>query len=61
MAHSIMMGCAKMGMDVAIGHPKGYAPDGETSDTNTRDCGQHGAICSPGHRRTHWRPQQTPT
>ena len=36
MAHSIMVGCAKMGMHVAVGHPKGYAPDGETT-TRTRE------------------------
>jgi ornithine carbamoyltransferase len=35
MAHSIMFGCAKMGMHVAIGHPKGYAPDSDVS-TRTR-------------------------
>ena len=27
MAHSLMMGCAKMGMDFAIGCPEGYKPD----------------------------------
>ncbi len=26
-AHSLMMGCAKMGMDFSIGCPEGYAPD----------------------------------
>jgi ornithine carbamoyltransferase len=26
MAHSIMLGCAKVGMNVAIAHPEGYAP-----------------------------------
>ena len=36
MAHSIMIGRAKMGMHVAVGHPKGYAPDGETT-TRTRE------------------------
>ena len=36
MAHSIMVGCAKMGMHVAVGHPKGYAPDVETT-TRTRE------------------------
>jgi ornithine carbamoyltransferase len=29
MAHSILHGCARMGMTVAIGHPRGYAPDAE--------------------------------
>lgn len=27
MAHSLMMGCAKMGMDFSIGCPEGYKPD----------------------------------
>jgi len=27
MAHSLMVGCAKVGMDVAIGHPAAYAPE----------------------------------
>ena len=31
MAHSIMYGCALMGMNVAIGHPRGYAPDAEVT------------------------------
>lgn len=30
MAHSILLGCARMGMTVAVAHPRGYAPDGET-------------------------------
>jgi ornithine carbamoyltransferase len=36
MAHSIMVGCAKVGMNVAIGHPKGYAPEAEVT-TRTRE------------------------
>ncbi len=36
MAHSIMLGCATMGMSVAVGHPKGYAPDMDTV-TRTRE------------------------
>lgn len=36
MAHSIMIGCAKMGMSVAVGHPKGYAPEAEVC-TRTRE------------------------
>jgi len=27
MAHSLLHGCARMGMHVAVGHPRGYAPD----------------------------------
>jgi ornithine carbamoyltransferase len=29
MAHSLLIGCAKMGMSVAVAHPHGYAPDAE--------------------------------
>ena len=29
MAHSLLYGCARMGMTVAIGHPRGYAPDAD--------------------------------
>jgi ornithine carbamoyltransferase len=29
MAHSLLHGCARVGMGVAIAHPHGYAPDGE--------------------------------
>jgi ornithine carbamoyltransferase len=29
MAHSLMVGCAKVGMHVAIGHPSTYAPEGD--------------------------------
>ena len=36
MAHSIMYGCALMGVNVAIGHPRGYAPDAEVT-TRTRE------------------------
>ena len=36
MAHSIMYGCAKMGLHVAVGHPKGYAPDADVV-TRTRE------------------------
>ncbi len=27
MAHSLMIGCAKIGMDFSIGCPEGYKPD----------------------------------
>ena len=30
MAHSILLGCARVGMTVAVAHPRGYAPDSET-------------------------------
>ncbi|MFT5683588.1 MAG: ornithine carbamoyltransferase [Myxococcota bacterium] len=36
MAHSIMYGCALMGVNVAIGHPRGYAPDAEVT-THARE------------------------
>jgi len=43
MAHSIMMGCAKVGMDVAIGHPKGYAPESETATRTREIAATHGS------------------
>ncbi len=30
MAHSLLIGCAAVGMSVSIGHPVGYAPDADT-------------------------------
>lgn len=30
MAHSLLVGCATMGMSVSVGHPSGYAPDADT-------------------------------
>lgn len=30
MAHSILFGCATMGMSVAVAHPRGFAPDPDT-------------------------------
>jgi ornithine carbamoyltransferase len=36
MAHSLMYGCALMGVNVAIGHPRGYAPDADVT-TRTRE------------------------
>jgi len=30
MAHSLLVGCATMGMSVSVGHPTGYAPDADT-------------------------------
>jgi ornithine carbamoyltransferase len=30
MAHSLLIGCATVGMSVSIGHPAGYAPDSAT-------------------------------
>ena len=52
MAHSIMIGCAKMGMHVAVGHPKGYAPDGETT-TRTREIAANFGTGRPGNRGPH--------
>ena len=43
MAHSIMMGCAKVGMDVAIGHPRGYAPEPETATRTREIAATHGS------------------
>ncbi len=36
MAHSILYGCALVGMNCAIAHPRGYAPDGDVV-TRARD------------------------
>jgi ornithine carbamoyltransferase len=37
MAHSLLMGCAKFGMSVAVAHPHGYAPNPDLV-TRTREC-----------------------
>ena len=42
MAHSIMFGCAKMGLHVAVGHPKGYAPDAEVTRRTREMAAVHG-------------------
>lgn len=42
MAHSIMYGCAKMGLNVAVGHPKGYAPDPEVTRRTREFAAEHG-------------------
>lgn len=43
MAHSIMYGCAKMGIDCAIASPKGYAPNEEISENAKADAALSGA------------------
>lgn len=43
MANSIMYGCAKMGLDCAIGCPKGYEPDAEVTELAKGDFAKSGA------------------
>lgn len=43
MAHSLMYGCAKMGLDCAIGSPKGYMPNAEVTELASGDFKASGA------------------
>lgn len=43
MANSIMYGCAKMGLDCAIGCPKGYEPDAGVTELAKSDFAKSGA------------------
>lgn len=43
MAHSIMYGCAKMGLDCAIATPKGYEPDKQVTALAKEDFASSGA------------------
>ncbi len=43
MAHSLMYGCGKMGIDCAIGSPKGYMPDAEVVENAKEDFNKTGA------------------
>lgn len=43
MAHSIMYGCAKVGIDCAIASPEGYMPDGEVTLNAKDDAKKSGA------------------
>ena len=43
MANSIMYGCAKMGLDCAIGCPEGYEPDAEVTENAKDDFKKSGA------------------
>lgn len=43
MAHSIMYGCAKVGIDCAIASPEGYMPDSEVTQNAKDDAKKSGA------------------
>lgn len=43
MAHSLMYGCAKMGLDCAIASPKGYEPDAEVCENAKADAKKSGS------------------
>lgn len=43
MAHSLMYGCAKVGMDCAIASPEGYMPDGGVTENAKADFKKSGA------------------
>ena len=43
MAHSLLFGCARMGMSVAIVHPHGYAPDVEVVTRSREFAAEYGA------------------
>ena len=43
MAHSIMYGCAKVGIDCAIASPEGYMPDGDVTLNAKEDAKKSGA------------------
>jgi ornithine carbamoyltransferase len=43
-AHSLMLGCAKLGMSVSVAAPKGYAPDSEIAKLSHKEAERHGAF-----------------
>lgn len=43
MAHSLMYGCAKMGLDCAVASPKGYEPDAEVCENAKADAKKSGS------------------
>ncbi len=43
MAHSLMLGCARIGMGIAIAHPHGYAPDGDVVTRTREFAADHGS------------------
>jgi len=43
MAHSLMIGCARVGMGVAIAHPHGYAPDNDVVTRTREFAADHGS------------------
>jgi ornithine carbamoyltransferase len=46
MAHSLMFGCAKVGMDCVVIHPEGFAPDAEMLALSQEDAKETGADIS---------------
>ena len=49
MAHSLMIGCSKLGIDVAVACPDGYKPDATYTAWSVANAEQHGSkvtICS---------------
>ena len=43
MAHSLLYGCAKAGMDISVATPKGYEPDGEIVQNAVSDAKETGS------------------
>ncbi len=43
-AHSLMIGCAKLGMNVSVASPKGYAPDQKIAAAAYQEAENHGGI-----------------
>lgn len=43
MAHSLLHGCAKVGMDVFISSPSGYTPDAQIVKNANKDAAYHGS------------------
>ena len=43
MTHSLMFGCGKMGLDLSVATPKGYAPDSEVTRLAMEDFKESGA------------------
>ena len=43
MAHSLLYGCAKAGMDIAVATPKNYEPDSEIVENAKEDAKQSGS------------------
>jgi len=49
MAHSLMIGCSKLGMDIAIASPDGYKPNPVYTSWSVSNAGKHGSkvtICT---------------
>lgn len=43
-AHSLLIACAKVGMDAVIAHPEGYGPDHQVMEKIAEICKQTGAV-----------------